>query len=120
MLAIASNAPKGGPLSHPTAFQIKTCDPCAVLTFDPAPEDARIDVAALARDLVDSVVQGRSSIQETSSLPDKVGDTPSALHDRGSGFKKNSQFLSFRLFLLSGLDAGRGVAKLGDTFFGDP
>ena len=60
MLVITPNAPKRGPLFRATAFEIKTGAPGPVVAFDPATEDAGIDVAAaLARDFFESVMQRR-------------------------------------------------------------
>ena len=80
-LLVTPDSPKRGPLSRATAFEIETCTPGVFVAFDPATEDAGIDGAALSRNLFEGVMQCRSPIQETSSLLDKVGDTPFALHD---------------------------------------
>ena len=97
------------------------------MAFDPTTEDAGIDVAALSRNLFESVIQSRVPRQRNSvnredwfSAPDEVGHAPIAFHDCGGSFEKSRQFLSFGLLLLGGLDAGRGVTEFGNTFFGDP
>ena len=94
------------------------------MAFDPTTEDAGIDGAALASDLFESVMQRRvpvaSVIPHIASVPDEIGRSPIAVHDRSSGFEKSRQLLAFRLLVLGGIDTGCGVAEFGNTFLSEP
>ena len=122
--AIPTDAPKRGPLPRSPAFEVEACAPVLVVAFDPTTEHAGIDLAALSRNLFESVMQSAklrapgTRMRPARLMRSATRQSPSMTAAAAS--RKAAKFLSFGLLLLGGLDAGRGVAEFSNTFFGDP
>ena len=91
------------------------------VALDPTPEDAGVDLATIAGDFLKGVLQWAAICPPLIHAPDKISNAPIlGLHDCDRGLQEGRQLLPFRFLVLGPLDAGRGITKVGNPFFGDP
>ena len=93
----------------------------SAVALDPTPEDAGIDLATIAGDFLEGVLQWAAICPLLVHAPDKISNAPIlGLHDCGSGLQEGRQLLPFRFLVLGPLDAGGGVTQIGNPLGSDP
>ena len=91
------------------------------MALDPTTQHSGIDLAAVAGDFLEGVLQRATICPLLVHAPDKVSYAPIlGLHDCGSGLQEGRQLLPFRFLVLGPLDASGGVTQIGNPLASNP